>query len=135
MGSSFTEVAVVLASNIALVLCYGGLNEDLKEASHHSRLKVWQLQAYAIASALWFPFILFFIWKEWINGIKPVVSLALVWAPVMFLMDVFFSASQPSLEMEKVERKQGQYVNITTIVMSATFAFGVRFSAINPTGV
>lgn len=127
---------ILLIELTAFCLGFYNLERVGKNSSYHTTLKIWQLKTFFVFSILWNIIIIWFLWKEWNDGSftnSLLCCISALWVPVLFLFDIIFTSQNPSIELEKSERRQSQYVNITSIVMSATFAFGVCFSAINPT--
>ena len=127
----------LLILGLALITLSYFIKESLAELrqinSDHSRLKLFQMRAYAFSATIWPIIVVIMLKNEWENGLvgkSPLLILASIWPLVLFFLDVYFISQQTSVEFERTETKQREYVNITSLVLSAVFAFGVCLSAI-----
>ena len=126
----------LLAFGIILEILIYAIHEIKTESlakSQHANLKLFQMRAYALSSAGW-PFVVaFMLQKEWLSGVFGASILLImsgVFPLLLFLLDIYFLLQQNSVDIEKSEVKQREYVNVTSMVLSAVFAFGVCLSAI-----
>jgi len=134
------ETVVCVTSVTAAGYIISTMTKELKEIPDGEikpRVKVTQLMISLLGIVLWPMIFVLILNTEWNSGIMTnclSMWLAFLWVIILFMIDIYVTASAPSYNIESAQEQQKEVKNTFLAVVSTVFAFGVLLGNIAKNG-